>query len=281
MYEVINGNNVNEVFNFEFEGRQIRSILIEGDPWFVGKDLAEALEYTDPISAMRKLDKDDKISTLGNDSLSSNIFYGNNNKRTYPILINEPGMYSLIMGSKLQTDNVVRFKRWITHDVLPSIRKHGGYIYGQENMTDDEIMSRALIMANSKLIALEEKNEQLKMENVEKTSLMELLQGSKDRYLASEIAQCYGMSAIKFNKLLNQFKIQKKVGGVWTLTKQYEENEEEYMISTFKNMWENKEIVGKREFNAWTKEGVLFIYRTLKEHGIVPIIENAVTVVED
>lgn len=281
MNEIVIKNKENEIFNFEFEGHQIRSILIDGDPWFVGKDLAEALEYTDPISAMRKLDKDDKISTLGNDSLSSNIFYGNNNKRAYPTLINEPGMYSLIMGSKLQTDNVTRFKKWITHDVLPSIRKHGGYIYGQENMTDDEIMSRALIMANSKLVALEEKNEQLKSENVEKTSLMELLQGSKDRYLASEIAQCYGLSAIAFNKLLNQFKIQKKVGGVWTLTKQYEENEEEYMISTFKNMWENKEIVGKRKFNAWTKDGILFIYRTLKEHGIVPIIENAITVVED
>ncbi|MCR1959832.1 hypothetical protein CWE04_11595 [Thomasclavelia cocleata] len=280
MNEIVIKNKENEIFNFEFEGHQIRSILIDGDPWFVGKDLAEALEYTDPISAMRKLDKDDKISTLGNDSLSSNIFYGNNNKRAYPTLINEPGMYSLIMGSKLQTDNVTRFKKWITHDVLPSIRKHGGYIYGQENMTDDEIMSRALIVANSKLIALEEKNERLKNENVEKTSLMELLQGSKDRYLASEIAQCYGMSAISFNKLLNQFKIQKKVGGVWTLTKQYEGSEEEYMISTFKNMWENKEIVGKRKFNAWTKDGVLFIYKTLKEHGIVPTIENAITVVE-
>lgn len=272
MNELVSRNKENELFNFEFEGHEVRSILMDGEPWFVGRDVALALGYEAPRDVIiRRVDKEDKASVA--------ISATPGQQRRVTSFINESGLYTLILGSQLESAK--RFKRWVTHDVLPSIRKHGGYIYGQENMTDDEIMSRALIMANSKLIALEEKNEQLKVENVEKTSLMELLQGSKDRYLASEIAQYYGMSAIKFNKLLNQFKIQKKVGGVWTLTKQYEENEEEYMISTFKNMWENKEIVGKREFNAWTKEGVLFIYRTLKEHGIVPIIENAVTVVED
>lgn len=274
MYELLKSKNNfgdSEIYNFEFEGKDIRTIVVEGDPWFVANDVALALDYKKPRDAIKANVEEMDTTQVGViDSL------GRTQKTK---AINESGLYALMFGSK--KEKARKFKHFVTSEVLPSIRKHGGYIYGQENMTDDEIMSRALIMANSKLIALEEKNEQLKMENVEKTSLMELLQGSKDRYLASEIAQCYGMSAIKFNKLLNQFKIQKKVGGVWTLTKQYEENEEEYMISTFKNMWENKEIVGKREFNAWTKEGVLFIYRTLKEHGIVPIIENAVTVVED
>lgn len=89
------------------------------------------------------------------------------------IVINESGLYSLIMSSKLP--NAKRFKRWVTHEVLPSIRKHGGYIVGQEDMSEDEIMARALLYANSKINDLKSKNERLQMQNSQLTVVNEIM----------------------------------------------------------------------------------------------------------
>ena len=88
-------------------------------------------------------------------------------------MINESGLYSLIMSSKLP--NAKRFKRWVTSEVLPSIRKHGGYIAGQEDMSEDEIMARALLYANSKINDLKSKNERLEMQNSQLTVVNEIM----------------------------------------------------------------------------------------------------------
>ena len=79
------------------------------------------------------------------------------------IIINESGLYSLIMSSKLPSAK--KFKRWVTSEVLPSIRKHGGYIAGQEKMSEDEIMARALLFANNKINELSTKNQRLEIQN--------------------------------------------------------------------------------------------------------------------
>lgn len=264
--EVVKQEQGNNVLDFNFEGHDVRAIAIDGESWFVGKDVAEALGYGKGKSitnaVTNHVDDEDKgvtkIMTPGG--------------RQKMVIINESGLYSLILSSKL--DSAKKFKKWITSEVLPSIRKNGGYIYGQENMSEDELLSRALILANSKILSLESKNEKLEEEKQDVTFLSELFVGSKDRWLTTEIANYYGMSAVKFNKLLFMIGLQDKIDGVWEVNEEYKKDGLKFMITTSKNMYENKKIVSVAKFNAWTKDGVKLIYNELKEHGVLPVIEQ-------
>lgn len=115
----------------------IRTLNIDGEPWFVGKDVADILGYTNPRDALAKhVDDEDKNTVAICDGTP-----GNPNTT----VINESGLYSLILSSKLPTAK--KFKRWVTSEVLPAIRKHGGYVAGQEHMSDEELMAKALLMA--------------------------------------------------------------------------------------------------------------------------------------
>lgn len=264
--EVVKQEQGNNVLDFNFEGHDVRAIAIDGEPWFVGKDVAEALGYGKGKSitnaVTNHVDDEDKgvtkIMTPGG--------------RQKMVIINESGLYSLILSSKL--DSAKKFKKWVTSEVLPSIRKNGGYIYGQENMSEDELLSRALILANSKILSLESKNEKLEEEKQDVTFLSELFVGSKDRWLTTEIANYYGMSAVKFNKLLFMIGLQDKIDGVWEVNEEYKKDGLKFIITTSKNMYENKKIVSVAKFNAWTKDGVKLIYNELKEHGVLPVIEQ-------
>lgn len=102
----------------------------DGAPWFVGKDVAEALGYSNSRDAVSThVDCEDKATVAFHD--------GSQNRNM--VVINESGLYALVLGSKLPTAK--KFKRWVTSEVIPSIRKHGGYINGQENMTPEELMA--------------------------------------------------------------------------------------------------------------------------------------------
>ena len=118
-----------QIFNNEQFG-QVRVITKDGEPWFVGKDIAEVLGYLNTAKAIRDhVDIEDK--------LSERIVLSGQNREV--ILINESGLYSLILGSKLPTAK--KFKKWVTSDVLPSIRKHGMYA------TDELINNPDLLIA--------------------------------------------------------------------------------------------------------------------------------------
>ena len=130
--------NQMQIFNNEQFG-DVRTALINNEPWFSGKDIALVLGYSNPQKAVRD-HVDDEDRTV-NDSFT---VHG-----TPIILINESGLYSLIISSKLPEAKA--FKRWITHEVIPAIRKTGGYIAGEENMTDDELVAKALLITTEKL----------------------------------------------------------------------------------------------------------------------------------
>lgn len=120
---------------------KIRTLEIEGEPWFVGKDVAEILGYTNPRKALDDhIDLEDKMQ---GDGVTIRDAIG---REQHPTIISESGLYSLIFSSKLPTAK--KFKRWVTAEVIPSIRKNGGYVSGQENMTPEELMAAALLMAN-------------------------------------------------------------------------------------------------------------------------------------
>lgn len=133
----------------------IRTMECDGAPWFVGKDVAEALGYAKPRNAIdTHVDPDDALKQGVTDSM------GRTQEMT---IINESGLYALILGSKLPTAR--KFKRWVTSEVIPSIRKHGGYINGQENMTPEELMASALLMAQKTLAERDTRISALTVEN--------------------------------------------------------------------------------------------------------------------
>lgn len=133
---------------------EIRTIEQKGEPWFVGKDVAEALGYSDAFGALKKhVEEDDK----------QNCQIDSFNTPRGMIIINESGLYSLVLGSKLPTAR--KFKHWVTAEVLPAIRKHGGYIAGQETLSPEELMAKALMVAQQTLADREARISQLTVQN--------------------------------------------------------------------------------------------------------------------
>lgn len=116
---------------------KVRTVDVNGEPWLVGKDIAEALGYERPTKAVQDhVDAEDKDEIPIRDSIGR--------MQNTPV-INESGLYSLVLSSKLP--GAKKFKRWVTCEVLPSIRKNGGYIHGQETMSDTELIAKALLMS--------------------------------------------------------------------------------------------------------------------------------------
>lgn len=135
-----------KVFN-NAEFGKIRTLNRDGEPWFVGKDVAAALGYKDSVNALKShVSEEDK----GGWRIATQ--YGEREA----VIINESGLYSLILSSKL--DSAKRFKRWVTAEVLPSIRKSGGYIAGQDEMSDTELLAKALLVAQRQI---EQRNAQI------------------------------------------------------------------------------------------------------------------------
>ncbi len=124
-----------QVFN-NAEFGSVRSLMVNGEPYFVGRDVAKILGYKDTSDALKRhVDEEDKLTRCFTDSGQNREMY----------IINESGLYSLILSSQLPAAK--RFKRWITGEVIPSIRKNGGYIAGQESMSPEQIVAQALVVA--------------------------------------------------------------------------------------------------------------------------------------
>lgn len=210
---------------------EVRALNIDGEPWFVGRDVAAALGYSDEKSAVRDhVDSEDKRVMQKGQIASLDI---PNRGLT---IINESGLYSLILSSKLESAKA--FKRWVTSEVLPSIRKTGGYVAGQETMTDAELMASAVLAANrmieqrdAKISALTADNRALSESNTAlRKSAAELKDAaeyagqvliSSDTLTVTQIAADYDMSARQLNEILHEAKIQHKVNGQWILYKEW------------------------------------------------------------
>ena len=145
---------MNEMMIFENEQfGQIRTLEKEGQPWFVAADVCRALELGNPTQILTRLDEDER--TLISIEGASNGLPVN--------AVNEPGLYSLILGSR--KPEAKAFKRWITHEVIPSIRKTGGYIAGAQQLSPEELMAQALLVAQRTLADREARISALTVEN--------------------------------------------------------------------------------------------------------------------
>ena len=160
---------------------EIRTVSINNEPWFVGKDVAQVLGYTDTNKAIAMhVDVEDKLNDKTALSLGQRGGW----------IINESGLYSLILSSKLPTAK--SFKRWVTSEVLPAIRKNGGYIAGQENMTDQEILAKALLVAQK---TIESKNKQIS-EMQPKALFADSVASSSSTILIGELAKILRQNGI-------------------------------------------------------------------------------------
>ncbi|KJS28982.1 MAG: hypothetical protein VR64_22310 [Desulfatitalea sp. BRH_c12] len=147
-----------ELIPFQFEGKEIQVITDEkGDPWFVAKDVCAVLGFGNPYSSLALLEDDEKQTIHSVEGLTSS-------RNSNVVIINEPGLYSLILRSRKPEAKV--FKKWVTHDVLPAIRKTGGYIHTTPEMSDDEIMAKALLVAHQKIADRERRLSEVEAEVV-------------------------------------------------------------------------------------------------------------------
>lgn len=195
-------SNLVEVYTSEEFGN-VRAVSIDGKPWFVGKDITEILGYTNCSKALSDhIDEEDK---LYNETLLSLGQRGG-------WIINESGLYSLVLSS--QMPNAKKFKRWVTNEILPSIRKHG--IYATDNVID-EIMNNPEFGIKLLTKLKEEREARIKAE--QKNAILTHVNKT---YTMTEIAKELNMkSAIELNKRLADMKIQYKVNGTWVFYSNY------------------------------------------------------------
>ena len=178
---------------------QVRIVECDGEPWFVGKDVAQALGYKDTINALKShVDPEDKqggwqITTPGGTQEMT--------------IINESGLYSLVLSSKLPTAKA--FKRWITSEVIPSIRKTGGYITGQGQLSPEELMAKALMVAQKTLAERDARISALTVENQIMAPKAEYFDDLVDRNLLTSFRETAKQLEIK-EKAFITFLLEKK-----------------------------------------------------------------------
>jgi anti-repressor protein len=248
---------------YRYEDFDVRTVNKNGAPWFVAADVCRVLELGNPTMALERLDEDEK-ALISIEGLSR----GNDTAN----IINEPGLYTLILGSR--KPQAKAFKRWITHDVIPSIRKHGLYAT-DELLADPDI----LIAALQELKAERERTKMLQLtaaiqeqqiaEMQPKASYYDLILQNKNTVPVTQIAKDYGMSGRALNKLLHELGIQYKMRETWLLYQEYANRG--YTQSRTHAIDVDRSVM----HTYWTQKGRLFLYDLLKsECGMLPVIER-------
>ena len=259
-----------EIFKNEEFG-EVRTLVVNNEPMFVGSNVATILGYTNPQKAIRDhVDDDDK--------LTERIVLSGQNREV--VIINESGLYSLILSSKLPTAK--KFKHWVTSEVLPAIRKNGGYMISKADDTPELIMARALQIANDTIsrhekeladaknkIAMQhdrigtlEGHLKYNMEEVKKLTpdaeYTRKTLSSTTSWNTNIIAKEIGLSAVTLNKRLQGLGIQYKEHGVWVLTHKYQDKG--YTKTSTYSFLKQDGSVGSRIQTEWTEKGRRFIH---------------------
>lgn len=250
---------ITEIFNYQ--GSRVRTVVMNSQPWFVAADICRILEIGNPSDALSRLEEDER--TLVSIEGASNGMEVN--------AVNEPGMYSLILGSRKPEARA--FKRWVTHEVLPAIRRTG--IYATEELLNNPDLAIAA------LIRLKEEREKRKAleltaavqkqqiaELQPKASYYDLILQNKNTVPVTQIAKDYGMSGRGFNELLHDLGVQYRLRKTWLLYQNYADcgytQSKTFAIDAEKSVMHT----------YWTQKGRLFLYELLKGEGVLPLIEQ-------
>lgn len=248
---------------FNFNSNQVRTVIKDTEPWFVLKDVCEVLGINNSRMAADKLDEDEKdvsqIDTLGG-------------KQTMKV-VNESGLYTVILRS--DKPEAKTFRKWITSEVLPSIRKHGAYMTQEtveKAVADPDFMIGLLenLRESKKQIAIKD---QIIGELKPKADYLDRILKSKSLVTITQIAKDYGMSGQRLNAILHEKEIQYKVGEQWVL---YQEHADKGY--TFSDTYMIEDVQGNERVcmtTKWTQKGRIMIYNELKKDGILPTIERS------
>lgn len=265
---------------YDFEGAEIRTVEREGTIWWVANDVCELFGETNRNRAMQALDDDEKGYTQ---------MYTPGGMQNVSV-VNEAGLYSILFAMQPEkargvsdeyiakrSDQLRRFRRWVTHDVLPSIRRHGMYATEQtvEQMLQDPDM---LIQTLQALKAEREQRRQL--ENKARSLEQRVHEYRPKAQYVDEILKCpgclnisqiaadYNMSAKALNALLHEEGIQYRQGGQWLLYEKYRGRGLTRSKTT--HIIRNDGRADTVTHTQWTNEGRMLIHQVLKERGIVP-----------
>lgn len=241
-----------EVFNNDTFGTLRTTLDSTGATWFLAADVCAALDVQNPTVAVARLDEDEKAKfNLG--------------LRGGPAwAVNEAGLYALILASRKPQARA--FKRWVTHEVLPSIRAHGMYAV-DDVLDNDELLIAALERLRSERAARLLAQQSL-LEAEPKLSYYDLVLQSDSLMTITSIAKDYGLSGKKLNRLLADANVQFKQSGIWFLYAKYASAG--YTQSKTHVLDDGQ----TRMHTQWTQKGRLFIYDLLKAQGILPVIEQ-------
>ena len=244
----------------------VRALEIDGAPWFVGKDVTDILGYQNPSEALSDhVDDEDKLNSKTLSSLGQRGGW----------LINESGLYSLVLSSKLPAAKA--FKRWVTSEVLPTIRRHGLYAI-DDIIADPDLGIRALLALKAerearKALEVDNKiKDQQIAELTPKASYYDLILQCPSLLTVTEIAKDYGLSAKALNKMLHDHGVQFSQSGVWFLYSKYQSCG--YTQTKTQNYSKPDGTQGARVHTYWTQKGRLFLYDLLKRRGVLPTIER-------
>ena len=254
-----------KIWNYN-NSAEVRTVMIDNEPWFVLVDVCKILEIARGSKVAERLEEDEVRQTSLTDSLG---------RQQNTTVINESGLYSVILRS--DKPQAKPFRKWVTSEVLPSIRKHG--IYATEQILDNpDFMIEALMT----LKAEREKRKLLETENAQQKQIIGELKPRADytdRILSNkglvtitQIAKDYGMSGRKMNKLLGELHIQYKQSGQWLLYADY--HDKGYTHSKTIPITHKDGTPDVTMETKWTQKGRLFIYELLKGEGVLPIIEQ-------
>lgn len=229
----------------------IRTVEINGDGWFVAADVCRILEIGNPSQALTRLDADEKNTLIINEGNR-----GNPNVN----VINESGLYALVLNSR--KPNAKKFRKWITNEVVPAIRKHGVY-------ATDDFIEKTLANPDFAIKVLTQLKEERERNAIlqPKADYCDAVLDSDEVLDLSAIAQEYGLSGQTLNRMLSDFMIQYRKGGTWYLYQKYVGKG----YARLKTVYVNGRTI---TYLAWTQKGRYFLYQELKKRGILPVDER-------
>ena len=243
---------MNNIQIFKYENNDVRTVEMNGEPWFVLKDVCAVLGIADHKVTARRLDSDEVCQTPLTDSMG---------RQQETTVINESGLYNVILRS--DKPEAKPFRKWVTSEVLPSIRKHGAYMTPQK-------IEEALLNPDT-IISLAQ---QLKEEKAKTAKLAPAAEYAQNFLLASggrlvsSIAKDYGMSAQRFNRMLNALDIQYRKGGQWMLYQKY--TGKGYTETRVNLIPHNDGKTHQHPETLWTARGCAFLSKQLAKAGIFP-----------
>lgn len=241
------------------------------EPMFLAKDVALWIEHSNPSAMIGNVDDDEK---------GIRIAYTPGGKQEMWFLT-EDGLYEVLMLSRKPIAK--QFKKGVK-EILKTIRKEGGYLVSKNGESEEDLMARALVVAKA---ALKRREERLRLQEKQITELTDAVNqmqpkmtyldnilSSRDTMTVTQIAQDYGLSAKKFNKILEEYRVQRKVGGSWVVYAPY--LAEGYVQSETFTFEYSDGTQGTRLITKWTQKGRMFLYQELKKRGILPLIEQPI-----